>query len=141
MAISFYTEDSGFRYAERRRTKRWLKALADKYQREIDQVNYIFCSDEFLLGINRDYLQHDYYTDIITFPYQDNPISTDIYISVDRVKENALSYNSEFLVELHRVMAHGLLHMCGLKDKTELESESMRKAEDAAIKLWDATIE
>ena len=95
------------------------------------EINYIFCSDDYLLDINRNYLNHDTYTDIISFDYSvGKELHGDIYISIDRVKENAVTYNSGFDNELARVMVHGILHYCGYKDKSELDNKKMRERED-----------
>ena len=98
----------------------------------LEQVQYIFCSDEYLLDINQQYLNHDYYTDIITFPLnrQKASIVSDIYISVDRIRENALNYAVSFEQELYRVIAHGMLHLCGYQDESEAEIKLMRSKED-----------
>jgi rRNA maturation RNase YbeY len=100
-------------------------------------LDYIFCDDEYLLKINQDYLDHDTYTDIITFPYGDlNVIAGDIFISVERVKENAVNFRVDFELELKRVMAHGVLHLLGYGDKSEEEVLQMRLKEDEKIKLF-----
>ena len=99
-------------------------------------MGYIFCSDEKILEVNRQYLQHDYYTDIITFDYSEGDrISGDIFISIDTVRSNAEKYGTNFDDELHRVIIHGILHLCGLKDKSEADSKKMRKAEDKALSI------
>ena len=100
-------------------------------------VNYIFCSDDFLLNINRTYLKHDYYTDIVTFDMSDSDdvVSADIFVSIDRVKENAETEGVSFEEELYRVMVHGVLHLCGYGDKTKEEQGEMRSAENQHIKL------
>ena len=114
----------------------WLKKVTNFYSKELGDVNYIFCSDDYLLEINKEHLNHDYYTDIITFDYCEmDVVSGDLFISVDRVKDNAENLNVVFLDELHRVMAHGVLHLCGLGDKSETEEIRMRKAEDDALLL------
>lgn len=107
--------------------------------KEIEQVNYIFCSDAYLLKINKDYLAHDYYTDIITFPYSYQPIKSDIYISIDRVAENADTETVSFRHELHRVLVHGLLHMCGYDDQDSDATAIMRQKEDQYLALIDPT--
>jgi probable rRNA maturation factor len=101
-------------------------------------LNYIFCTDEYLLQVNRDFLQHDYYTDIITFDLSDTSkrVSGEIYISVDRVKDNALTQGVSFTEELHRVIFHGALHLCGYKDKKPAEVKAMRSAEDKYLELY-----
>ena len=124
---------------DRVRMKPWLKAIASRYRKNIDNLNYTFCTDEELLEINIHYLKHNYYTDIITFELSDTKsiIEGDIYISIDRVKDNAKTNNCIFEVELRRVIAHGLLHLIGFKDKTKKEIKEMREAEDFALMLWD----
>lgn len=114
----------------------WLSKVANIEQKKLGDITLIFCSDEYLLNINQFYLQHDYYTDIITFDYsEDEFISGDLYISVDRVAENAEINNVSFSNELNRVVVHGVLHLCGYKDKSEEEEIVMRKKEDDALKL------
>jgi rRNA maturation RNase YbeY len=110
----------------------WLRAVAAKESKHIDSLTIILCSDEFLLDMNRNHLNHDYYTDVITFDLSDNPsfINGEIYISIDRVNENALSLKQSPTDELHRVMIHGLLHLLGYKDKTTQQQKLMRKKED-----------
>ncbi len=111
-----------------------LLALFKRYRRTVETINYIFCSDEFLREINKNSLQHDYYTDIITFDLSEgNGIISDIYISVDRIRENALTFQVNLQDELIRVISHGALHLCGLKDKTDSDIKLMRKAEDQFI--------
>jgi len=112
----------------------WYSDVVKKYSLELGDVSVVFCSDEHLLEMNRQYLDHDYYTDIITFDYtEDGVVSGDLFISVDRVKDNASDLKIEFTDELHRVCVHGLLHLCGLKDKSEEDESKMRKAEDSAL--------
>jgi rRNA maturation RNase YbeY len=119
-------------------TSPWLIEIADNYGFKIENINYIFCSDEYLLDINKTYLEHDYYTDIITFDNseEDGYIESDIFISIDRVNDNEEQLNVPRGTEILRVMTHGLLHHCGLKDKSESEANEMRKAEEASIGLW-----
>ena len=117
--------------------RNWIESIIaseDKYQGEI---NYIFCDDEYLHNINLQYLQHDTYTDIISFDNTlGNTLHGDIYISIERVKENAETFSVEFLEELKRVMAHGVLHFCGYKDKSERDQELMRRKEEEKIQLF-----
>lgn len=109
----------------------WLSNVASAESTIIDSLTYIFCSDEYLLDINMKYLGHDYYTDIITFPYKEGQhLESDMYISIDRVKENAEEYNELFDTELRRVMVHGLLHLIGYGDKTDGEIQTMRQKEE-----------
>ena len=107
----------------------------------MDHVNYIFCSDEYLLDINKDHLKHDYYTDIITFQLSppDSPILSDIYISVERVRDNAAQFGSTFRDEIHRVVFHGMLHNCGYKDKTKKDGQLMRSKEDEYLQLYNVS--
>jgi len=115
----------------------WLTYVAKSEQKIISQLTYIFCSDDYLLDINIKYLGHDYYTDIITFPYKEgDEIESDLYISLDRVKENADEYNVSFDNELKRVMVHGLLHLMGYADKSEEEITQMRQKEDYYISTF-----
>lgn len=109
----------------------WIEYIITHEGKKLGDINYIFCDDEYLLKINQDYLQHDYYTDIITFDYvKGKKISGDIFVSVTRVSENAPLLSKSFDEELHRVIAHGVLHLCGYKDKTEAEIKEMRNKED-----------
>jgi len=115
----------------------WVSRIVLSEDKAYSQLDFIFCDDEYLLKINQDYLDHDTYTDIITFPYEDmNGIAGDIFISVDRVKENASDFGVEFDLELKRVMAHGVLHLLGFGDKSEEEASEMRLKEDEKIKLF-----
>lgn len=111
--------------------------MASHYSVRIAHLNYIFCSDKYLLKINRDYLKHDDYTDVVTFDYSESTqeIEGEIYISIDRVRENADRYKQEFTNELSRVMIHGLLHLMGYGDKTEAEQTKMKEREDACLFL------
>lgn len=109
----------------------WIEYIITNEGKKMGDINYIFCDDEYLLKINQDYLQHDYYTDIITFDYvKGKKISGDIFVSVTRVSENAPLLSKSFEEELYRVIAHGVLHLCGYKDKTEDEIKEMRSKED-----------
>lgn len=131
--VSFYYEDVPFTLEAEEKVAIWLKSEAKERSFSIGEINYIFCSDDFLLKLNIEHLSHDYYTDILTFPYQNNPIMSDIYISIDRVKDNASGLNIPFEEELHRVMAHGLLHLLGFDDHNDEDIVAMRKAEKEAI--------
>jgi len=137
--IEFFTEDTELKVSERT-IRTWLTTiLTQEYSYQSYVINYIFCSDEYLHAINVDYLQHDTYTDIITFPLEvtDNHISSDIFISVDRIRENAKEYHTTEHNELLRVMAHGLLHLFGMNDKTDDEKKKMRLRESQLIELYD----
>lgn len=114
----------------------WIEQVIKQEEKFLQTLNFIFCNDAYLHQINLEYLQHDTYTDIITFPYQKPPIiEGDIFISVERVKENAQSFKVTFKEELHRVIIHGVLHLCGHMDKTPEENRRMRKKENEALQL------
>ncbi|WP_297518004.1 rRNA maturation RNase YbeY [Flavobacterium sp.] len=134
--ISFNYE-SDFSLENESQFEAWIQQIILSEQKSEGEINYIFCDDEYLLGINQKYLDHDYYTDIISFDYSvANELHGDIFISTDRVAENALTYNVTFQHELLRVMAHGILHYCGYKDKSDVESQLMRNKEDEKIALF-----
>ena len=134
--IYFHIEEIDFKLKKKKKIRNWLTELAQTEEKIIEDLNYIFCSDNYLLEINKTHLNHDYYTDVITFDYCDNKtISGDIFISIDRIKENAQTFDKSFKSELKRVMAHGLLHLMGYKDKNEADAIKMRKMEDFALKL------
>ena len=114
----------------------WIKKIIEQEDCTLLLLNFIFCSDKYLHSINLEYLNHDTYTDIITFPFKSPPeIEGDIFISLDRIKENATSYGISFQDELFRVIIHGVLHLCGYKDKTEAEQKIMRTKEDQALQF------
>ena len=115
----------------------WIIRAVSNQGHAVEALNYIFCDDDYLLGINRRFLQHDYLTDIITFPGEGGiGLKGDVFISIDRVRENAGLYDTSFDEELRRVMIHGALHLMGYEDKTEKEKEAMRREEDAMLKLF-----
>lgn len=115
----------------------WISRIIVSEQKQEGEINYIFCSDEYLLNINKQYLNHDFYTDIISFDYTiGNEINGDIFISTERVAENAQEYNVSFQEEIQRVMAHGILHYCGYKDKTQEQEAQMRNKENEKIKMF-----
>ena len=115
----------------------WINRIINSEDYILEQLDYIFCDDSYLLNINQQYLDHDTYTDIITFDYTDGKIiSGDIFISIQRVKDNAESFSVAFLEELKRVMAHGVLHLCGYKDKTDADVKIMRQKENEKIELF-----
>ncbi|MBF6653800.1 rRNA maturation RNase YbeY [Flavobacterium columnare] len=115
----------------------WIESVVKSEDKELNEINYIFCDDEYLLQINKQYLDHDYYTDVISFDYtEEGLIAGDIFISIDRVKENASSLGVSFEEELKRVIIHGVLHYCGYKDKSSEEEETMRLKEDEKIKMF-----
>jgi len=132
--INYFNEDTKIPKFKRRLYSNWIKSIVNKYGYKLGEINYIFCSDKYILEINRQYLNHDYFTDIITFNYNnDKLISSDIYISIDTVAKNADYYHVNFENELNRVMIHGILHLLGFDDKSEDEKIVMRKKEDEAL--------
>ena len=121
--------------------KQWIKAIVENHKKEVGGISYIFCSDEQLLEINKEFLNHDYYTDIITFDYSETDVvSGDLFISIERIKDNAKTLKTSYQEELHRVIIHGVLHLLGYKDKTEEESENMRKLEDECLLILSTYI-
>jgi rRNA maturation RNase YbeY len=138
MATYFFTEEINFELKEKLRRKRWLKSIATNAGFNIKELNYVFCSDEYLYQMNLEYLNHETYTDIITFDNSEKEfdIAGDIFISIDRVTENAKTHNQKIEAELNRVLAHGLLHLMGFKDKTKEESNLMRQKEEESINLY-----
>ena len=136
MSISFQTEDVKQPKIKKREVSAWIKAVAADYGKKVGELAYMFCSDEKILEVNKQYLQHDYYTDIITFDYSEgNIISGDIIISLQTVESNSQMYKTEFLEELHRVIIHGILHLSGLDDSSEEEEKAMRDAENSALEM------
>jgi probable rRNA maturation factor len=137
--ITFNNEGIKFTLKSKMLLKKWIAATIEKKKRKTGEINFVFCSDEHLLTINKQYLNHDTLTDIITFDYSKEnaklPVSGDIFISIDRVGENAKKFSKTFEDELHRVMIHGILHLLGYKDKSKAHKEEMTKAEDAALLL------
>ncbi len=134
--IIFQAENITFPKIKRQTTKKWIQSVAESYNKKVGDISYLFCNDEKILEINRQYLSHDFYTDIITFDYSEgNKISGDIFISLDTVRSNSQKYQTDFIEELHRVIIHGILHLCGIDDKTEADAKKMRQAENNALKL------
>ena len=135
--IRYFHEETDFSLPRKALTKRWLKEVAAREGRRIGNINIIFCSDAYLLGINRQYLSHDYYTDIITFDdCEGNTLHGDLFISIDSVRENANEYaDGRFDEELDRVMVHGILHLIGYDDHTADEQKMMRTKENEALAL------
>jgi len=136
MGIFFYNEDVAFPAIKKRSTSGWIKqVIAEKGMRSGD-ISFIFCSDSYLLDVNRKYLDHDYFTDIITFDYvEGDVVSGDIFISVDRVIENAGLFGNRVSDELNRIIIHGVLHLLGFKDKTDEEKLFMTKEEDMCLEM------
>lgn len=135
--VCFFTEDIEFEIENAAAICQWIESTVKTQGGVLQQVNYIFCSDAYLHQMNVDFLQHDTLTDVITFPYALPPlIIGDIFISIERIRENALLFSVPFLEELHRVMIHGVLHLCGHGDKTPEEKKQMTQLEDAALAEW-----
>jgi len=129
--VSYFTEDTSFLFKEKRLNSRWYKFVAESESKRLGDIAVIFCSDNFILDVNIKYLQHDYYTDIITFDYcEGNKLSGDLFISIDSVRENAAFYGTEFADELNRVLVHGLLHLIGYDDHSESDIAVMRAKEN-----------
>ncbi|QHN65192.1 rRNA maturation RNase YbeY [Bergeyella cardium] len=119
------------------RLSEWIEVLISQEGKKLGEISYIFCDDTYLLKVNQDYLNHDYYTDIITFDYvKGNTVSGDIFISLERVSDNAAGLSTPFEHELIRVLAHGILHLCGYKDKSDEDQKTMRSKEDFYIKTY-----
>ena len=134
--VRYFQEDIRFDLKQKMQNNRWLKLVAGSEMRRIGAVNIIFCSDNYILDVNMRYLQHDYFTDIITFDYCEKDIlSGDLFISIDSVRENALFYGVPFADELDRVMVHGLLHLIGYDDHTEEQIREMRAKEDYYLQM------
>jgi probable rRNA maturation factor len=137
-SISFHFMDVSFTLTQRNALKAYLLKLFKREGRAVDTISYIFCSDEYLLRINQDFLNHDTYTDIITFELSPKgaPVQSDIYISIERVRENATSFGTPFKHELHRVIFHGALHLCGYKDKSKQDALEMRTMEELHLNTY-----
>jgi probable rRNA maturation factor len=136
-AINFFSHDVIFNLPKPKKTSSWIKRAIKNEGSVVGQLNFIFCSDSYLLTLNLQYLNHQTYTDIITFDTsEDNEaLEGDIFISIDRVRENAEKFNKTFMEELHRVIIHGVLHLLGYSDKSERKKREMRKKEDAYLSL------
>ena len=136
MLITYNSCETDIPAIDQERLSDWINRVVINSKAEIGELNYYFCSDEYLLQMNREHLNHDYYTDIITFDYTvGNVISGDLFISVDTVRHNAHSYNCEYFEELHRVIIHGVLHLLGVDDKTEEDQAIMTQKEDESLAL------
>lgn len=136
MAITYQAEDIKEPHLKKRITNKWIKEVAASYQKKTGDISYIFCSDDKILEINKEYLQHDYFTDIITFDYtEDDIIGGDIFISIDTVKSNSEQFKTDFNDELNRIIIHGILHLCGINDKGPGEREHMTECENKALSL------
>ena len=139
--ISYYKEDTDFIFKGKTLNNRWLRMVAGSEVRRVGDISIIFCSDNYILDVNMRYLQHDYFTDIITFDYcEGDRLPGDLFISVDSVRENALYYGTTFEDELNRVMVHGVLHLIGYDDHTEEEKKVMRSKEDYYLSLRKSVV-
>lgn len=136
--VNYYFEDTAFKLKAKTKIKNWLKLVAESEVYTLGSVSVIFCSDNYILDINQRFLQHDYFTDIITFDYSEgSKISGDLFISVDSVKENSIEYGTDFEDELHRVIVHGILHLIGYDDHTDEDVRIMRSKENYYLSLYD----
>lgn len=134
--ITFQTDGVEMPRINEQQIRNWVKAVAATYQKKVGEIGYLFCSNERILEVNRQFLQHDYYTDIITFDYcQGNRIAGDLVISLDTVRTNAEQFGAEYETELNRVIIHGILHLCGINDKGPGEREIMEAEENKALAL------
>ena len=137
MKISYFSDDVAFRLKEKRKISDWLKKAAAAEKKIVDNLTYVFVSDEKITDLNRKFLKHDYATDILTFDSsEDDFIAGEMFISVDTVKENAKYYSASFEIEILRVILHGMLHLCGYKDETEEEQKKFRELEEKYLLLF-----
>ncbi|MDE6857353.1 MAG: rRNA maturation RNase YbeY [Alistipes sp.] len=145
MAVKYYNDSCTYRLPQKRATDEWLRRAAEEEGYVLGDVSYIFCSAERLLEMNRQFLGHDYYTDVITFDYSDRKgtrtVSGDVFIDVETVADNARQYGATTLQEMRRVVVHGLLHLCGQKDKTPRANAQMHRKEDKYLAWWNQTQE
>jgi probable rRNA maturation factor len=139
--ISFRNADTSFKFPDRHKLSGFIEYLFIQENKKLQKINYVLCSDNYLLALNREFLGHDYFTDVITFDLSENKkgIIAEIYISIDRIKKNSVEYGTTARKELLRVIFHGALHLCGYKDKTKKEIAEMRQAEDKYLSAFDKT--
>ena len=134
--ISYFFEDTDFVFKAKTKNKQWLKLVAESEIRRIGELSIIFCSDNYILNVNHEFLQHDYFTDIITFNYcEGDRLSGDLFISIDTVRENAIEYGTDFNEELNRVIVHGILHLIGYDDHSDEDVKVMRQKENYYLSL------
>ena len=138
--IHFFSEDISFQLSKKTLISNWIEKVVQNKGANLLELNYVFCSDDYLKNVNIEYLDHHYYTDIITFDNSETEeeIEGDIFISIDRVKENSQEYHKSFEEELHRVIIHGVLHLIGYRDKSEMEAKEMRQQEETSLSLLEA---
>jgi rRNA maturation RNase YbeY len=139
VAVNIFYENVDYKLKQVTKVKSWIKEIVTSHKGTTKIISIIFCSDDYLLQINRQYLNHDYYTDIITFPYEEFPmVGGDIFISIDTVMSNAQQFNVSLSNEVMRVVSHGILHLIGFNDYTDQERANMHSLEDSALKLFEA---
>ena len=139
MAIAYYAEEVKLPAIKKKAVGDWIRKVASLYGKRTGDISYIFCSDEKILEVNKQYLQHDYYTDIISFDFTEGTkISGDLFISLDTVKSNSENFGTDYTEELHRIIIHGILHLCGINDKGPGEREIMTQKENEALALLPA---
>ena len=139
--IRFFNKDIKFTLTDKLLLKKWIKEVVSSYGNRVGDINIILCDDPSILEINNQFLGHDYYTDIITFDYtEENVINGELYISIDTVRANAQEYGQSFPDELHRVIIHGILHLCGLDDHCDEDIKEMREAENISLKKLSAIL-
>ncbi len=131
--IFFSSHEVSFTLTHAEKIKAWIQDTISREDRSLHRLDFVFCTDAFLLEMNRQHLNHDYFTDIITFPLSEDPIEAEVYISLDRVKDNAVSFDTTFEHELHRVLIHGVLHLCGYDDHEEDDIDMMRAKEQMSL--------
>jgi probable rRNA maturation factor len=136
--VRFHSADATVKFHQKTRLKKFVADLFKKEGTEMESLDYIFCSDDYLLGINKQFLQHNYHTDIITFPLsgKGDPVIGEVYMSIDRIRDNAKEYEVNFIQEFLRVVFHGALHLCGYKDKSASDIKKMRSKEDEYLVEW-----
>jgi rRNA maturation RNase YbeY len=136
--IDFFSEDINYSIKDSNKISKWIYQIIRKEQKQLEHINIIFCSNEYLLKINKDYLNHNYYTDVITFPYHqtNKPIHGDVFISIPQVEHNAYQFFTTFEEELNRVIAHGVLHLIGYSDYSNYEKEVMEEKEDYYLSIF-----
>lgn len=135
-SIRFFAEDTPYQLRKRNLLRQWLQQVVAEHGKKLDELSIVICSDDFLLSVNQEYLNHDYFTDIITFDYgEDNSVSGDVFVSIDRVRDNAKELGLKVTDELHRVLVHGILHLLGYSDKSKAEKQEMRTKEDYCLTL------
>lgn len=134
--VHFFFHDTRFRLDDRKKLKRFIEFLFRKERHQLGSISFVFCTDDHLLGLNKEFLDHAYKTDVLTFPIHPDPVEAEVYMSIDRIRENSKSFHTHFTEELRRVMIHGSLHLCGYDDKFKRQQELMRHRENYYLKLF-----